>query len=43
MTVEDRGAEETDEVAVAIGTETGIETETDDLIVVRKDLVGTAE
>ena len=43
MTVEDRGAEETGEVAVEIETETGIEIETDDPTVVRKDLVGTAE
>ena len=43
MTVEDRGAEETGEVAVEIETETGIEIETDDPTVARKDLVGTAE
>ena len=43
MTVEDRGAEETGEVAVEIETEIGIEIETDDPTVARKDLVGTAE
>ena len=43
MTVEDRGAGETGEVAVEIETEIGIEIETDDPTVARKDLVGTAE
>ena len=41
--VEDRGVEETGEVAVEIETEIGIEIETDDPTVARKDLVGTAE
>ena len=43
MTVEDRGAEETGEVAVETETEIGTEIETGDLNVDRKDLVGTAE
>ena len=43
MTVEDRGAEETGEVAVETETEIGTEIETGEPNVVRKDLVGTAE